>query len=107
MVGGPSIFLDPLESWGFSKDDCLLTCTFTGHPPSKMSLVRVRQAMGCESRMLTARLLSKVSEVAPWPDLEGEEKPPWAFGYLHENREAQRRDPTLALPCLQTSSVSL
>lgn len=48
-----------------------------------------------------ARLLSKVAEVTPWPDLEGEEKPPWAFAYLLENRAAQRTDPTLVLPWLR------
>lgn len=51
--------------------------------------------------MPTARLLSKVGEVTPWPDLEGEEKPPWAFAYVLENRAAQRTDPTLALPWLR------
>lgn len=47
--------------------------------------MRVRQAVGSEFMMPTARLLSNVGEVAPRPDLEAEEKPPLPFVYLLEN----------------------
>lgn len=76
----------------------MLACTFSGHPLNKMSLVRVKQATGSEFMMPAARLSSNMGEGAPWPDLEAGEKTPWAFVYLLENQEAQRIDPTLALP---------